>query len=107
MPLFNSRKKSVTFRLSTEEFEALRSYCIASKVRSVSELARESILVKVYGNRPHRDLISGDLMDLGSALVDIDVALKHLSGRISRVLGPSQKHVTWTKALRSPDEIGT
>jgi hypothetical protein len=90
MAFFTSRTKSVTFRLSAEEYEALRTYCIASKVRSVSELARESILVKVHGNRPHRDLVSGDLVDLGSVLVDIDLELKHLSGRISRVLGPTQ-----------------
>lgn len=91
MSLFPSRKKLVTFRLSTEEFEALTNYCIASKARSVSELARESILLRVYGDRSQRNLITGDLVTLGSALVEIDAALKNLSGRISRVLGPSQK----------------
>lgn len=91
MPLFNSRKKSITFRLSAEEFEALRNYCIASKVRSVSELARESILLQVHGDRSQQNLISGDLTALGSALGEIDIALKNLSGKISKVLGPAQK----------------
>lgn len=104
MPLFTSRKKSVTFRLSAEEFEALTNYCIANKARSVSELARESILLRVNGDRSQRNLISGDLAALGSALVEIDVALKNLSGRISRVLGPSQKYVPWSKTLRSSEE---
>ncbi len=104
MPLFTSRKKSVTFRLSAEEFEALTNYCIANKARSVSELARESILLRVNGYRSQRNLISGDLAAHGSALVEIDVALKNLSGWISRVLGPSQKYVPWSKTLRSSEE---
>ena len=91
MPLFNSRKKSVTFRLSAEEFEALRSYCIASKRRSVSEMARDSVLLQIYGHRSQRDLISGDLADLSSALVEIEGALQNLSGRISKILGPAPK----------------
>jgi hypothetical protein len=91
MPLFTSRTKSVTFRLTAEEFEALRSYCITSKVRSVSELARESVLLQVYGNRSQQNLLSGDLAALSSGLIEIEAALQNLSGRISRVLGPTQK----------------
>jgi hypothetical protein len=90
MPLLTSRTKLVSFRLSAEEYEALRNYCIARKVRSVSELTRESILLQVYGDRSQRNLITGDIVALGSALEEIDVALKNLSGRISRVLGPSR-----------------
>jgi hypothetical protein len=91
MPLLTSRTKLVSFRLSAEEYEALRNYCIARKVRSVSELTRESILLQVYGDRSQRNLITGDIVALGSALEEIDVALKNLSGRISRVLGPSRE----------------
>jgi hypothetical protein len=88
MPLVSSRSKSVTFRVSEEEFEALRDFCIARKARSLSELARESILMRVHGDRSQRDLLTGDLVSLGSALGDIDAALKNLSHRISKVLGP-------------------
>ena len=91
MPLFTSRTKSVTFRLTAEEFEALRNYCIASKVRSVSELARQSVLLQVNGNRSESNLISGDLAALSTGLVEIEAALQNLSGRISKVLGPSKK----------------
>jgi hypothetical protein len=90
MPLFNSKKKSVTFRLSAEEYEALRRYCIARKVRSVSELARESILPQVFEDRSQRTLVSGDPVALGSALEEIDAALKNLRGRVSRLLCPSE-----------------
>jgi hypothetical protein len=89
MPLFNSRTKSVTFRVSAEEYETLRNYCISKKVRSISELARESILQPACADRARCNLASADLDEIGSALVEIDAALKSLSGRISKVLGPS------------------
>jgi hypothetical protein len=91
MPLFTSRKKSVTFRLSAEEFEALRSYCITHKIRSISELARASILQHVYGDRARRNLVSKDLLSLGSALEDIDTAIRDLSTKIAKVLGPPKE----------------
>ncbi len=91
MSLFDTRTKSVTFRLSAEEFDALKTYCISKKIRSISALAREAILQKIQAERPAHGLITGDLTALGSALGDIDVALKKLSGKISKVLGPPRK----------------
>ena len=91
MALFNSRTKSVTFRLSMEEHEALKNYCIAQRVRSVSELARESILGAVQSNGSEEQLITGDLAALGSSLREIDAALNKLSGKISKILGPPRK----------------
>ncbi|HVZ18338.1 MAG TPA: hypothetical protein VG897_14555 [Terriglobales bacterium] len=91
MPLFSSRTKSVTFRLSAEELEALKNYCIAQRVRSVSELARESILFAVQSNRAEEPVIAGDLAALGSSLREIDIALNRLSGKISKILGPPRK----------------
>jgi hypothetical protein len=91
MPLFSgSRKKSVTFRLSTEEFEALRSYCIDRKIRSISELARESILQHSQHGHPSRTLASGDLVALGSALAETVTALKNLHDKISTALSTSE-----------------
>jgi hypothetical protein len=91
MPLFSgSRKKSVTFRLSAEEFEILRSYCIDRKIRSVSELARESILQQVQREYcSPRTLDSGDLVALGSAVEETVMALKNLSGKISIAISPA------------------
>jgi len=89
MPLFNSRNKSITFRLSSEEYEELKNYCVAKKIRSISDLARNSIILKVHHEEHARhNLISGDLTALGSALSEIDGALKALSAKISKVLGP-------------------
>jgi hypothetical protein len=88
MTLFTSRKKLVTFRLTVEEYQALKSLCITKGVRSISELTRDAVLQQL-SNRPSRSLVSGDLVTLISALEHIDDALQDLSGRISTVLGPA------------------
>jgi hypothetical protein len=79
MPLLTSRNKLVNFRLSEEEYEALKNYCVARKVRSISELARESILQQVYADDSKRNLVSTGLVTLASSFEEIDVALKALS----------------------------
>lgn len=99
MPLF---AKSITFRLSQEEYAELATCCKANKVRSVSDFVRSATLREVRRGRSERDLILEDLLTLGSALSDIDSALKGLSGKISKVLGPS-KRTLWTRAARSSD----
>jgi hypothetical protein len=91
MTLFASRKRLVTFRLTLEEYEALKSLCISKGVRSISELTREAVLQQLSADRQSRTLVSGDLVTLISALEHIDDALKDLSGRILSVLGPSGK----------------
>jgi len=92
MQLFSSsRKKLVTFRLSAEEYEALRNYCTGRKIRSISELARDSVLQQVYGERGNRALVSGDLDAFASAVEETVLALKNLSGRISTVQTVAQQ----------------
>jgi hypothetical protein len=88
MAFISSRKKLVTFRLSSEEYEALKKYCISSGARSVSDFARETILERISQTKTPRSILSSDLMMLSSSLEEIDAALKDLSGRISKVLGP-------------------
>lgn len=91
MTLFTSRKKLVTYRLTVEEYQALKSLCITKGVRSISELTRDAVLQQLTAGRPSRNLVSGDLASLTSALEHIDDALLDLSGRISNVLGPACK----------------
>lgn len=80
-----TRKKSITFRLLTEEYNAVKDYCAAKNFRSVSELARESILERIYGPR-----MSSDLAVIASAVDDTVQALKNLSGKLAEVCNPSQ-----------------
>jgi hypothetical protein len=85
--LFSTRNKSITFRLSLEEYEALRSYSIDKRVR-ISELAREALMQQISSEPSQRSFVSGDLTSLSSGLEEIDGALKQLSEKISKVLGP-------------------
>ena len=79
------KNKSITFRLSAEEYEALKNYCVTKHMRSVSELARVAILERVHGPR-----ILGDLSPIQSAVHDTVEALKNLGGRIAAAVNPSQ-----------------
>ena len=87
MVFVSTRKKLVTFRLSGEEYEALKKFCISSGARSISDFARETILERMAHKTP-RGILSSDLTMLSSSLEEIDTLLKDLSGRISKVLGP-------------------
>lgn len=89
MTLLACRKKLITFRVTVEEYEALREICILKGVRSLSELTRGTVLQQLSADSPSRSLLFGDLVTLVSALEQIDDALKELSGRISKVLGRS------------------
>ena len=85
--LFNTREKSITFRLSLEEYEAVKRYCMVKRLR-ISELARESTLRQIVPEPSRRTFLSGDLTALSSGLEEIDSALQCLSEKISKVLGP-------------------
>jgi hypothetical protein len=91
MTLCSSRKKLVTFRLTVEEYEALKSLCIEKGVRSISELTREAVLQHLSTDRQARTIGSGDLVTLITTLEHIDDALKDLGVRISSAFGPSGK----------------
>jgi hypothetical protein len=85
--LYNPRTKSITFRISPDEYEAVKGYCLDKRMR-VSELAREATLQQVVSTPSQRTFVSADLMALSSGLDEIDGALKQLSDKISKVLGP-------------------
>lgn len=54
----------------------------------VSELAREATLQQVTEGSSGRTFVSGDLTALSSGLEQVDGALKTLSEKISKILGP-------------------
>jgi Arc/MetJ-type ribon-helix-helix transcriptional regulator len=43
MPVFKPKSKMISIRLSDEEYEGLKSLCVSSGARSVSDLAREAM----------------------------------------------------------------
>jgi hypothetical protein len=92
MTLLASRKKLITFRVTAEEYEALKNVCISKRSRSISELTRGAVLQQLAADSSFTKFYFGDLVALISDLEQIDEALRDLSGRISKLLGPAAKH---------------
>jgi hypothetical protein len=89
MTLVASRKKLVTFRVTMEEYEALRGLCISRRARSISELTRGAVLQQLSTETLPRSAAPEDLVTLISVLEQIDDELRHIRGRISRIVGPT------------------
>jgi Arc/MetJ-type ribon-helix-helix transcriptional regulator len=94
MAIYGVRRHLVTFRLSEEEYKALRGVCESEAYRSVSDFAREAVMQRVLSHRTRNLLLSQDLRSLGTKLEDLDDGLKDLRSRIARVLGVSNGHGT-------------
>ena len=88
MTVLKTRSKLVTFRVSAEEHDTLTHWCVASGARSIADVAREAVLLKVEMLRAPAGTLSGDLATLSTALVDLDATLVDLRRRIRVVLGP-------------------
>ena len=71
------RARSISIRLSREEFSALETYCIASGARSISDLARSAICGLL--NRAHEESALVVTVHEHSALV------KNLQGKIEQL----------------------
>jgi hypothetical protein len=71
------RARSISIRLSLEEFSALEKYCVASGARSISDLARSAICSLL--NRAHEESALTVTVHEHSALV------KSLQGKIEQL----------------------
>ena len=93
MTLLASRKKLVTFRVTMEEYEALRGLCISRRARSISELTRGAVLQQLSMDALPRSAEPEDLVTLISVLEQIDDELRHIRGRISSIVGSAASQV--------------
>ena len=89
MPVLRYNSRTVTFRVSSEEYEVLAHSCKASGARSLSEFARSALFEKVEELSAPRWTLHSDLNTLGKALGELDAALRGASRKICRILGPS------------------
>lgn len=71
------RARSISIRLSLEEFSALEKYCLASGARSISDLARSAICGLL--NRAHEESALTVTVHEHSAMV------KNLQGKIEQL----------------------
>jgi len=79
--MLNRRDRLVSFRLSEEEYESLRSLSIAQKARSVSDFARAA-LRNVLVTSTHQT-------EFASASKSMEMTISHLTqsmGELSRVI---------------------
>ena len=89
--LLKSRTRLVSFRLSPEEYEALRQVCVAADARSVSDFAREAVLRGIETQHGAKAFLGDDLATMSFRLEELDAALKNLSGIIGRMLGSREE----------------
>jgi hypothetical protein len=89
MAILKRRSQLVTFRVSTEEHNALVKSCMASGARSIAEFARASVLQRAQMLEAKPGNLSGDLTTLSEALGQLDASLIEMQKRIRSVLGPS------------------
>ncbi len=94
------RTRMVTLRVSTDEYEALRTFCTISEVRSISEFARSAVVDRVAVLSAPRGLLTADLSTLSLQLSELDKLLGNLRTRIHQILG------TVDSGVESPGNLG-
>jgi len=91
VPILINRNHLVTFRLSADEYEALKHTCVNGGARSISEYARSAVLYQLKAQNLQKVTLVDDLTTLGVHLGELDGALRELSRKIGRVIGRCQE----------------
>lgn len=87
MPLQRNRTHLITCRLSTEDYEALKDYCVSERVRSLSDFVRHTIIEKITSVKSPGRAIHEDLYTLTVKLQQLNTALYDTRHLISGILG--------------------
>jgi hypothetical protein len=86
MAVLKPRLRTISIRLSEEEFLTLKHLCSVTGARSVSDLTRDAMRVALHG--VNRDDILGFRMDeFGALLKDLDRKLDQLAAGIESFKG--------------------
>jgi hypothetical protein len=81
MTVFTRRTRTVSFRLSEEEYQELRQVCIAHGIRSMSDFARLTTQWWIDGDGSHHEPLLATIRELSGKLRQLDAQVKRLSGR--------------------------
>jgi hypothetical protein len=103
MSLSENRNKLVSFRLTVEEYEALKGLCLSKGTRSISEFTRGALLKHLERDGVNGGVILGDLVSLIHSIEEIDQALQDLRSLISGVLGRAGRRSDVTRISSSVD----
>ena len=79
MSVFTRRTRTVSFRLSEEEYKELRDTCIAHGVRSMSDFARLSTQWWIDGDGGPNESLLATIRELRGKLRELDSEVKRLA----------------------------
>ena len=80
MSVFTRRTRTVSFRLSEEEYQELRQVCIAHGIRSMSDFARLTTQWWIDGDGTHNEPLLATIRELSGKLRQLDAQVKRLAG---------------------------
>jgi hypothetical protein len=82
MASLHTRNRIVVFRLSDEEYNSLRSACVAAGGRSLSDFTRSELLTVVQTDS-RSSAIERKFVEIDRKLDEVYSFIKHASGRIT------------------------
>lgn len=87
MALFHQRRRPITFRVSDDEYSEIEKISVATGSRSISDFARNAMLLHVRALSGRTGRLADDLATLTMQLSDLDFELVTLRSKIGRILG--------------------
>ncbi len=80
MDVMNRRSRVVWFRLTPEEYEAARAFCIASGMRSISDLSRSAVTHFIAADAARKqEPLSGEMQRLRAKIQQLTKRMEELS----------------------------
>jgi hypothetical protein len=106
MTVLIPRARSISVRLSLEEFSALERFCVASGARSISDLARSAICGLLNHANEEKALIS-TVREHSALVKDMENKIDQLTAEIGLLKAEKRsKAINMTEGGRkTPDEI--
>lgn len=82
MPSLNSRNRIVVFRLTQDEYNSLKSACIAAGGRNLSDYTRSELLTLVQSGSLGA-IVQRRFFEIDRKLTDLHDLIKHVSERFA------------------------
>ena len=82
MSVFTRRTRTVSFRLSEEEYKELRDVCLSHGIRSMSDFARLTTQWWIDADGGPNESLLATIQELQGKLRELDCQVKRLSGEV-------------------------
>src|SRR5436309_5887294 len=79
MPVLKRRSRIVSFRLSQEEYDALKDTCVAEGARSISDFARSAACRLARNGNGSDETLQAAVLTLQGRVEELDRELKRLA----------------------------